>query len=264
MRFGTLLFSLFACLTAHTVAAPQRVVIDGIAYQILRATPASVRILWKDKYGTQLSTFPAVARAVQAEGETVDTVMNGGIFELGGVPSGLLVQDGKELRPVNRNHGDGNFFLKPNGILLIGSKGAEIVATEEYPPERVAVQYALQSGPLLLRHGVIHPRFSVDSASRLHRNGVGISKAGEVVLAITATDSARLPNLYEFAQLFLSLGCEDALFLDGVISQMRSGADLTTSSNNFGSIIVVTTTNSPQSGDASADQAPSGRNGSLP
>jgi hypothetical protein len=42
--------------------------------------------------------------------------------------------------------------------------------------------------------------------------------------------------------LFRSLGCEDALFLDGDISQMRSGEDVTKPSNNFGSIIAVTET----------------------
>ncbi len=156
------------------------------------------------------------------------------------MPSGLLVQEGKALRPVNRNAGEGNFFLKPNGIFLIGSKGAAVIRTEEYPLKDVEIQYAVQSGPLLLRQGKTHPSFNANSTSRLHRNGVGVSKDGEVVFAMTDFHSLKFPNLYEFAQLFRALGCEDALFLDGDLSQMRSGADIMMPSNPFGSIIAVT------------------------
>lgn len=223
-------------------AAPEKKVVDGVTYHILEVQPASVRIIWKDGKGTQLRTFPEVARYLAGEGITASTLMNGGIFEPGGVPSGLLIQDGKELRPVNRRNGNGNFFLKPNGIFLIGSKGAAVVSTEEYPLKDEQIHQAVQSGPLLLSHGKTHPRFNGPSKSRLHRNGVGVSKSGKVIFAMTDFHSAKFPNLYEFAQLFRSLGCEDALFLDGDLSQMKSGKDVTKPSNNFGSIISVTET----------------------
>ena len=201
-------------------------------------------------------------------------MMNGGIFEPGGAPSGLLIQEGTELRPVNRKDGDGNFFLKPNGIFLIGTTGAAIVPTEVYPLGGVQLRYAVQSGPLLLQGGTIHPKLSSDSASRLHRNGVGTTKSGDVVLVITDPTSAKLPNLHEFARLFLSLGCGDAIFLDGIISQMRSGADITKPSNSFGTIIAITgsETKSGAAGVCTATeidgppvvQAPPNNNGSRP
>lgn len=220
-------------------AAPEEKVVDGVTYQILRTPAEAVRILWKDSDGKQLPNMPDVARHLKRSGLTVDTLMNGGIFEPGGVPSGLMIQGGKQWVPVNRSDGAGNFFLKPNGIFLIGSKGAAVIATDEYPQKDVEVQQAVQSGPLLLRNGKVHPAFNANSSSRLHRNGVGVSKDGMVVLAMTDFHSPKFPNLHEFAQLFRSLGCGDALFLDGVISQMRSGQEVTQSSNNFGSIIAV-------------------------
>ena len=112
-------------------------------------------------------------------------MMNGGIFEPGGIPSGLLVQDGKEWRPLNRKEGEGNFHLKPNGVFLIGTKGAAVIRTEEYPPQGIVVRHAVQSGPLLPRHGKVHPAFRPQSASRLHRNGVGVTTKGEVVFAMS-------------------------------------------------------------------------------
>jgi uncharacterized protein YigE (DUF2233 family) len=220
-------------------AAPEERIIDGVTYRILTAPPEALRIVWKDADGKQLRTFAEATRDLQRKGMIVDTLMNGGIFEPGGIPSGLLVQDGRQLIPVNRNKGEGNFFLQPNGIFLVGSKGAAVVSTEEYPLNGVEVRHAVQSGPLLLRAGKIHPAFNANSSSRLHRNGVGVLKDGRVVIAITDFNSPKFPNLHEFAELFRSLGCADALFLDGDISQMRSGADLAKQSNQFGSIIAV-------------------------
>lgn len=220
-------------------AAPEQKVVDGVTYQILTASADSVRVLWKDSDGRQMRTFPEVAGHLERNKLAVDTLMNGGIFEPGGIPSGLLIQDGRELRPVNRNAGEGNFFLKPNGIFLIGAKGAFVISSDEYPLKGIEVRQAVQSGPLLLRQGKVHPAFNADSTSRLHRNGVGVLEDGKVVFAISDFHSPKFPNLHEFAMLFRSLGCEDALFLDGDLSQMRSGADLAKQSSAFGSFIAV-------------------------
>ncbi len=38
-------------------------------------------------------------------------------------PVGLLVEDGRTLSPVATGDGAGNFFLKPNGIFMIGRDG---------------------------------------------------------------------------------------------------------------------------------------------
>lgn len=227
------------CLSIAAIAGPEKRVIDGVEYHILVAPAESVRILWKDGDGKPLRTIPNAAEYFAAQGAEVVALMNGGIFEPGGIPSGLLVQDGVELTPINRNDGEGNFFLKPNGIFLTGPKGAAVIASGEYPVHGFEVKQAVQSGPLLLRHGRIHPAFNAESESRLHRNGVGVTKDGEVVLAMTDFHSPKFPNLHEFARLFASLDCEDALFLDGDLSQMRSGEDLSRPSNNFGSIIAV-------------------------
>lgn len=233
------------CLVGRAIAAPEVKIVDGVTYYVIVAPAESVRITWKDANGVQLRTFPETARYLAGAGVGVDTLMNGGIFEPGGIPCGLLIQDGKELHPVNRNEGNGNFFLMPNGIFLIGTKGAAVIRTDEYPLKDMQIRYAVQSGPLLLRNGKTHPQFNASSTHRLHRNGVGVSKSGDVVFAMTNFNSPKFPNLFEFAQLFSKLGCEDALFLDGVISQMKSGADVYKPGNNFGSIIAVTETKKP-------------------
>ncbi len=229
----------FLFFATASIAAPEKKVIDGVTYHILQVSPDRIQLLWKGDDGQQLRTFPAASKYLKGKGIEVETLMNGGIFEPGGIPSGLLVQDGKEVHPVNRNKGEGNFFLQPNGIFLISDKGAAVIRTDEYPLKNVVVKLAVQSGPLLLRGGKVHPAFNANSKSELHRNGVGVTKNGEVVLVMTDFHSEKFVNLHQFAQLFKSLGCEDALFLDGDISQMRSGEDMEKQSNSFGSIFAV-------------------------
>jgi len=239
MKALTAIVVLAGFLTVVADAEPVKKIVNGVTYHVIRTPAASVRIVWQDEKGVPLRTFPAAADYLTRTGEKPHTLMNGGIFEPGGVPSGLMIQNGTELRPVNRNKGEGNFFLQPNGIFIISSTGAAVIRTDEYPIKDVVVRHAVQSGPLLLRRGKVHPAFAAGSQSRLHRNGVGVSKSGEVVFAMTDLDSAQFPNLYEFAVLFRTLGCEDALFLDGDLSQMRSGEAMRKPSNQFGSIIVV-------------------------
>ena len=231
-------FSSLLLLTS-CIAAPEKKVIEGVTYHILQVSPDQIQLLWKADDGKQLRTFPATSKYLKGKGIEVETLMNGGIFEPGGIPSGLLVQDRKETNPVNRNKGEGNFFLQPNGIFMISDKGAAVIRTDEYPLKNVVVKLAVQSGPLLLRGGKVHPAFNANSASELHRNGVGVTKTGEVVLVMTDFDSHQVVNFYNFAQLFKSLGCDDALYLDGTISQMRSGADMEKQSGDFGSIFAV-------------------------
>jgi uncharacterized protein YigE (DUF2233 family) len=105
-----------------------------------------------------------------------------------------------------------------------------------------AASIAIQSGPLLLDRNQIHPSFRRDSTNYLHRNGVGIRKDGKVLFAITEFGQRRYPNLYEFSEFFRSQGCEDALFLDGDISQMVTApSEPITPGNHFGAIFAITT-----------------------
>lgn len=96
---------------------------------------------------------------------------------------------------------------------------------------------AVQSGPMLLIDGVRHPAFRENSVNKLHRNGVGVDAKGLLVFAIT--DKDQWVNLWDFAGLFLKLGCRQALFLDGDISKMICNPDKPEPSNPFGAIFVI-------------------------
>lgn len=204
----------------------------GATFRVVRLEPRQVRLVWKGGDGQPMRTFDRVQAQVAKEGKTVKFAMNGGIFEMGGIPSGFYAEQGKVLQPFNHRDAPGNFFLKPNGA--VGYTGGKAFVATTVPNK---VDWAVQSGPMLLIDGKRHPAFKEGSANKLHRNGVGVDTQGRIVFAITA--KGQLVNLWDFAGLFLKLDCSNALFLDGDISQMVVNPKAPVASNSFASIFVV-------------------------
>lgn len=169
-----------------------------------------------DAQGQPYRSLERVAAAVASSGGALRFAMNAGMYEEDGSPVGLLVIDGKQLAPLNRRDAWGNFYLKPNGVFALTRQGPRVVATEEYPDIAAEVVLATQSGPMLLKDGVIHPRFLPDSTSRHVRNGVcAVGATAYFVM------SRRAVTLYEFAVYFKDkLQCRDALYLDGSVSSV--------------------------------------------
>jgi uncharacterized protein YigE (DUF2233 family) len=247
MKFAVLV-SLTAFSIARAAVVEETVVHTGVRFRVVRLDPAKVTMVWKDAQGVPYRSFDKVQAAFGTQGKKVQFIMNAGIFEPGGIPSGLYVEKQKTLRPLNQADAPGNFFLKPNGVVWIetGSGGEaristpEIFATREkqlllIPPRRL--ECAVQSGPLLLIDGKRHPVFTENSASKLPRNGVGVDAKKQLVFAIT--EKGEFVNFWDFSGLFLKLGCRDALFLDGDISQMVVNPDKPVASNQFGAMFVV-------------------------
>ena len=169
--------------------------------------------------------------------------MNAGMYhrEYGAV--GLFVADAKELSPLNLANGEGNFFLKPNGVFYITKEGAGVVSAESYAALKPAANLATQSGPALVLDGRLHQAFRAGSQNRLHRNGVGVRDAQKVYFALSEDPV----NFDEFARFFRDrLGCRNALFFDGTVSSLHD-AQLKRSDEkiDLGPIIAITETKKP-------------------
>ena len=227
----------------------ERVTHAGAVFRVVRAAPAQVKLAWKDAKGEPYRSFDKVHTALAAQGKSPRFLMNAGLFQAGGIPCGLHVEHGVVLHPLNLNEGDGNFFLKPNGVCWIEADGtkrrAVIDASEAYQKYAAArpagvpmrIETAVQSGPLLLIGGRRHPAFREGSANKLHRNGVGVDSKGRLVFAMTGAGQS--VNFWDFAGLFLKLECQSALFLDGDLSQMSVNPAKPVASNLFGAIFVI-------------------------
>lgn len=187
----------------------------------------TLRMFWRDERHQVLGNFKRLQAWLRPQGQEVVCATNGGIYDVDFRPRGLYVENGVTQRRLNRaKDGYGNFYLQPNGVFLISEQGADIVDTDRFAAERATrwerIAFATQSGPLLLQNGQINPAFDAQSNNKLVRNAVCTTSAQDVVLAL-----ARGPiSFFEFATfLRVTLGCRDALYLDGHISRMFPGTD---------------------------------------
>ena len=169
--------------------------------------------------GTPLSRLGNLRDWLESRGQRLVFATNAGMFTPARTPVGLYVEEGRELVSLNTREDSGNFFLKPNAVFFLTETQAGILESHVYKsraPEKVL--YATQSGPALVLQGKLHPSFREGSKNRAdRRSGVGLLAPNKVVFAI-----ANQPvNLHEFASFFRDeLGCQDALYLDGVVSRM--------------------------------------------
>jgi uncharacterized protein YigE (DUF2233 family) len=247
--FGMVLFCTLECGLQAAPLTEEVATHAGVRFRVVRTTPERLELVWRDGQGNAYRSFDKVQSALAAQGRTPRFLMNAGLFQPGGTPCGLHIECGATLNPLNLKDGYGNFHLKPNGVCWIEAEGrrrrAVIASTEIYQKRAAAIpaggavriETAVQSGPLLLAAGRRHPAFREGSANKLHRNGVGVDDQGRLVFAMT--DRAQWVNFWDFAGLFLSLGCKDALFLDGDLSQMLVNPSKPEASNLFGAMFVI-------------------------
>jgi len=203
---------------ADSLPALQTISFHGQGYLIRTVDPKAedLELFWQDERNQLLHDFAGLDKYIAGKGERLVFAANAGMFEPDSKPVGLLVQNGNETSPINLKDGDGNFYMKPNGVFLINDKHeAHVIASGDYATLLSPAIWATQSGPLLVHGGDIDAEFNADSKSLKIRSGVGVRKDGGIVFALS-----RGPvSFYAFASLFLDrLKCPNALYLDGDIS----------------------------------------------
>lgn len=255
VRHSTLLPLLaLLSLALPTSASADRIEHRGIAFWIHRVDPTETRVeLFLSDEAGEPNTFPKVRDRVREAGRRLVFAMNAGIFEGNFRPTGLHVSEGRTITELNlddfvkqrEDQFTPNFYLKPNGVFFIRPDGdADVVESERFAQLDPPVRLATQSGPLLVEDGRIHPVLEADSTSVRYRNGVGVTREGEVIFACSVRDpQSGQSNLYRFAELFRDrLDCPNALYLDGDISYVYIRGETPTirETNWFGGILAVT------------------------
>jgi uncharacterized protein YigE (DUF2233 family) len=179
----------------------------------------SLQLYWRDEAGKPFGRLPHLRDSLASHGRKLAFGMNAGMYETDLSPLGLFIVDGRELRPLNRRTGSGNFYQPPNGVFLIDETGARVITTEEYSNNATPPRLATQSGPILVLRGAItdSPVMDAKSTSRKIRNGVCAPSPDAAAFVIS---NAPL-TFYVFAKFFIDeLGCREALYLDGSISSL--------------------------------------------
>ena len=204
-----------------------------------------IGLFWQDRDGRPYGSLYAFKRAMAAAGDPAVVSMNAGMYQEDLSPVGLFVSGGRTLHPANLADGDGNFFMKPNGVFYTDGDTAGVLETEAFLRRAPAAEIATQSGPMLVIDGALHPLFSDDGPSRKIRNGVGVRDDHTVVFAISRDDV----SFGSFARLFRdALGCRNALYLDGSISSLSAPGGLSVGWGiRVGPILAVFDRNAPVS-----------------
>lgn len=196
-----------------------------------------LQFYWKDEHSNVFGSIGNLKEWVEKKHQNLLFAMNGGMYKTDSSPLGLFIQKKNIVTPINTSSGNGNFYLMPNGVFYITeNKEAGVCKTTDFG-NKDHIQFATQSGPMLVIDGVIHPDFKEGSSNLNTRNGVGILPGNKIVFAM----SKEAVNFYDFAKYFKDLGCMNALYLDGFVSRTYlPGKNWIQTDGNFGVIIAVT------------------------
>ena len=204
----------FCVCAAEVLAAStpcQSISLEGSGYTVCEIDLRRhvVRLFWRKPDGEPFGYLAALPPAQRA-GRLV-FAMNAGMYDPAYRPVGLYVENGRELVRANTKAGPGNFHMRPNGVFYIVGETAGVLDTGSFLTKRQAVDFATQSGPMLVVNGRLHPVFG-RSRSRKYRSGVGLRDEHTLAFAISEAEV----TFSEFARLFRDrLKCDNALFLDG-------------------------------------------------
>lgn len=215
---------------------------DGV---IVNTDKSHIKMHWLHKNNGVLQPYKSLLNAkndLETKGYKILMLTNGGMYLENNTPQGLFIQEGKIIVPIDLDSNKyGNFYMKPNGIFYVDNTGkCSVTSTNAYNlTSHNNVDFATQSGPMLVINGKIHNRFNHQSKNLYLRSGVGILSENKVVFIISQSNQI---NFHDFAVVFKDvIGCKNALYLDGAISKMYlknlRNNDL---GGNFGAIISIT------------------------
>lgn len=209
----------------------------SLTLQSYAVNPQQERIAmyWKNGDGSAWGSLRSLLADINRDGR-VRMAMNGGIYDKAYAPLGLYIEKGKQRVALNRASGGGNFFIRPGGVFFVKGQQAGIVSIDKYRPSP-AIDYAVQSGPMLIENGRINWRLKPSAGSRKLRNGVGLTHQGQVIFML----SERETNFFDFACYAQSkLNVRQMLYLDGTISKMyQQGGGVPWQYHPFVSMITV-------------------------
>ena len=224
-----------ACSATVKEESPEK---QDILFYEVNPKQQNLKFYWKNKDGQPYKSFKSLKHILEKSGQKLVFAMNGGMYTKSHTPLGLYIENGKIKKQLNQvKNAYGNFYMQPNGIFYLTTDKTPVICTTDNFKLTDNIEYATQSGPMLVINGNIHAKFNPDSPNIHIRNGVGILPNGNLLFAM----SKQKINFYDFASYFKHKGCQNALYLDGFVSRTYlPSKNWTQLDGNFGVIIAET------------------------
>lgn len=195
-----------------------------------------IRLYWKNDKQENFKSMLNVKDWLEKQKKNLIFAMNAGMYKPDNSPQGLFIEKQELKSPLDTSSGNGNFYLKPNGIFYITVNNMPAVCVTDKFIYNNKIKYATQSGPMLVIDGKIHPALKKGSNNLNIRNGVGVLPGNKILFAMSKKEI----NFYDFAEYFKSMGCKNALYLDGLVSRTYLPAQhWEQTDGNFGVIIGI-------------------------
>lgn len=232
--FASLLCLLLVSFSLHLRAQDKH---ENIIHYTVNLHQQALNFYSKNEKGDYFKTHGGLKSWLDQKNTELVFAMNGGMYLKDLSPQGLYIENGKVVKQIDTtSHRYGNFYMKPNGVFYVQGNKATIVSSDKFEYND-SIRLATQSGPMLLLDGEFHPKFNEQSENVHIRNGVGILPNGNVLFAISKEEV----TFYEFANFFKSMGCLNALYLDGFVSRMYLPSKKWTQTDGLFSIIMAVT-----------------------
>jgi uncharacterized protein YigE (DUF2233 family) len=197
-----------------------------------------LKLYWKDEKQQNFKSIQNLKTWLEKDHKKLEFAMNAGMYKQDYSPLGLFIEDHKTKAALNKRSGEGNFYLKPNGVFYITTDNSPAICNTTNFIDSGKIKYATQSGPMLVFDGKTHPALKEGSTNLNIRNGVGILPDNRIVFAMSKKEI----NFFDLANYFKSMGCKNALYLDGFVSRTYlPEQNWIQTDGDFGVIIGVTT-----------------------
>ena len=219
-------------------SACRKVVFEDVPLTHCIADPAKHRIAMANAPAGGQPYGSLAAFADSADSAPIAFAMNGGIYGDDLKARGYYVENGERLSELDRGSGEGNFYMKPNGVFF-GSGGTwrVLAADTFFATIGERPQFGTQSGPMLVVEGKLHPDIQDNGPSRAIRNGVGVDGSGRAhfVIADAPVSFGQLARYFRD-----EVKAKNALHLDSQVSALWDPASARLDKARTGPIIVVT------------------------
>ena len=193
-----------------------------------------IKMYWKDKNNEAYSDLSKFIR--ENPGDKINFATNGGIYGINYEPKGLYIENYKIISKIDLGNGEGNFYMQPNGVFYIQNNHPKISESKKFEYNK-NISYAVQSGPVLIKNGVINKKTGKNSKSLKIRSAVGIDNKNNVFFLM----SSEKINFYDFSKYALDkLNCRDLLFLDGTISKMYFADEKNIPAQEYPFVVIIT------------------------